>query len=44
MEAMRSLILLHHFDVVALTKGFAVVFVLGGVMAFLNIRTIRNYD
>jgi len=44
MEAMRSLILLDHFDWEILAKGFGVVVVFGFVMALLNIRTIRNYD
>ena len=44
MEAMRALILLDHFDWQAIGKGFAVVIVLGAVMAYLNVRTIRSYD
>jgi ABC-2 type transport system permease protein len=43
MEAMRSLILLN-LDWVVIGKGFAVVAVLGVVMVFFNVRTIRNYD
>ena len=44
MEAMRSLILLDHFAWAILARGFAVVLVFGVVMAFFNVRTIRNYD
>ena len=43
MEAMRSLILVD-LDWVVIGKGFAVVAVLGVVMVFFNVRTIRNYD
>ena len=43
MEAMRSLILLN-LDWVVIGKGFVVVAVLGVVMVFFNVRTIRNYD
>jgi ABC-2 type transport system permease protein len=43
MEALRSLILQ---DLVweDILPGFAVVFVLGALMLFLNVRMIRNYD
>ena len=43
MEALRSLILR---DLVweDILPGFAVVFVLGALMLFLNVRMIRNYD
>lgn len=44
MEGMRSLILYDTFQWAALAKGFGVVVVLGALMAFLNVRTIRNYD
>ena len=44
MEALRSLILLDHFAWTVLARGFAVVFVTGFVMVFLNVRTIRHYD
>jgi ABC-2 type transport system permease protein len=43
MEALRSLILrdLVWADIL---PGFAVVFVLGALMLFLNVRMIRSYD
>ena len=43
MEALRSLILQ---DLVweDILPGFAVVFVLGALMLFLNVRMIQNYD
>jgi ABC-2 type transport system permease protein len=43
MEALRSLIL-EDLDWGAILPGFAVVFVLGALMLFLNVRMIRNYD
>jgi ABC-2 type transport system permease protein len=43
MEALRSLIL-EDLDWGTILPGFAVVFVLGALMLFLNVRMIRNYD
>ncbi len=43
MEALRSLIL-RDFEWVAVSRGFAVVAVLGVVMLVLNVRLIRRYD
>jgi ABC-2 type transport system permease protein len=43
MEGMRSLIL-ENLEWGAIGRGFAVVAVMGALMLFLNVRTIRNYD
>ena len=43
MEGLRSLIL-ENFAWGAIGRGFAVVAVLGALMLFLNVRTIRSYD
>lgn len=43
MEALRSLIL-QSWDWVAISRGFAVIAVLGALMLFLSVRMIRNYD
>jgi ABC-2 type transport system permease protein len=43
MEALRSLVL-QDLDWPVIGRGFAVVFVLGALMATLSVRSIRRYD